>query len=364
MGTEQAKLTSERSLRWIHALEQRSAPSVPSDCLCGKKPDVACGNALHHSKPSLTPNRTSGVRHDSFSPVAISYYERSDSGRAAKVVAWAASRLFNRVSNGLAFGSFANATGAAPPTASPRPSLCASALRVVGVSAAALWLRLCRAVFDSVLGLGNARAWIPIAVARPLHHNPLMQRFGILALVFVSVFVSACASAKGSTPDEQRAHIRKLEKETLARLFKEHPEAKAALESAPGYAVFDTSITKIPVIGAGGGYGVIVDADPVARTYMKVREFQLGAGWGARRFQVVVIFHNAKIRDDLKDGKWSFGGGAEAAAKVGESGAAGGGGTGCGGDDQPFTKYVLTEAGVSLTATVNAKRISRMGDLN
>ncbi|MEE8105947.1 MAG: hypothetical protein V3T86_10475 [Planctomycetota bacterium] len=181
-------------------------------------------------------------------------------------------------------------------------------------------------------------------------------------LLFALAFVPACASVKGSNPDEQRAHIQKLEKETLERLFKEHPEAKAMLEGAPGYAVFDTSITKIPVVGAGGGYGVVVDADPVARTYMKVREFQLGAGWGARRFQVVVIFHDAKVRDDLKDGMWNFGGGAEAAAKVGETGAAGGGGTG-GGNEQ-FTKYVLTEAGVSLTATVNAKRISQIGGLN
>ncbi len=129
-----------------------------------------------------------------------------------------------------------------------------------------------------------------------------MQHIGVLALALGFAFVPACASVKGSTADEKRAHIQKLENDTLARLFKEHPEAKAALEDAPGYAVFDTSITKIPLIGAGGGYGVVVDADPVARTYMKVREFQLGAGWGARRFQVVVVFHDVKIRDDLKDG--------------------------------------------------------------
>jgi hypothetical protein len=51
----------------------------------------------------------------------------------------------------------------------------------------------------------------------------------------------------------------------------------------------------------------------------------------------------------MTDGEWEAQAGAEASAKVGEGGAAGGGGAGAG--DKGYTIHVITDAGVSATAT-------------
>ena len=66
--------------------------------------------------------------------------------------------------------------------------------------------------------------------------------------------------------------------------------------------------------------------------------------------KVVLIFQDVDKLRDLADGKWHAGVQAEAAAKAGDVGAAGSGGT----EDlmkKGYSAYVLTDAGVSATAT-------------
>jgi len=70
------------------------------------------------------------------------------------------------------------------------------------------------------------------------------------------------------------------EQETLKRLYQENPETEQAVQTAPGYAVFHVVVTKVPLVGAGGGNGVVVDNKTGDRTYMKVRRFDVGAGGG------------------------------------------------------------------------------------
>ena len=182
------------------------------------------------------------------------------------------------------------------------------------------------------------------------------------AFTSLCILLAACASPKGSTPAEEREWIQSVETKTLVRLYKEHPDTKSSLQKAPGYAVFDVAITKVPVVGGGGGFGVVVDNKPVGRTYMKVREFDLGAGYGVRKFQVVLIIHDTELLEEVKQGKWRFSAGAEAAAKVGDAGAAGAGGTADASDK--FTPYLLTEAGVSVTATIKVMRLTPLKKLN
>ncbi|MEE9165086.1 MAG: hypothetical protein V3U15_02365, partial [Nitrospinota bacterium] len=58
------------------------------------------------------------------------------------------------------------------------------------------------------------------------------------------------------------------------------------------------------------------------RTYMKVRRFDVGDGWGSREFDVIIIFKKDIIADVI-EGTWHFAAGVEAAAKVGETGSGG-----------------------------------------
>ncbi len=178
------------------------------------------------------------------------------------------------------------------------------------------------------------------------------------AALLVSVLCAACASPTGPTKDEKRADIDKLAEDSLAQLYEEKPEAKAELEKAPGYGVFRKSTTKVPLIGAGGGYGIIVDNTTKERTYMKIREMQIGAGLGVKVNRTVVVFHDKKLMDHVLTGKWRFG--AAAGAAAGDKDA--GGGT-AGGSDE-FTMYAFADKGVAATATLNLLRVTRNRSLN
>lgn len=187
-----------------------------------------------------------------------------------------------------------------------------------------------------------------------------MKAFMILAvLVFsVSMLMSGCATIPGATKQEQVMTIDELVENTLADLYKEDPATKEAIASSVGYAVFNNKITKVPIVGAGRGYGVAIDTKSGKRTYLKMARFDVGGGWGARSVRPVIIFQDKAKLGDLIGGRWSANIGAEAAAKVGETGGAGGGGADDTKDDKGYTIHMITDAGVSATVTAGIIRIA------
>ena len=167
--------------------------------------------------------------------------------------------------------------------------------------------------------------------------------------------ITACAGGLVGSKEEKLAYFESLESETLARLVKEQPKTEQELAQSVGYAVIEKKVVKIPMVGAGGGAGVVVEKASGKKSYLRVPELQFGAGWGGRAEKVILIFQDVEKLRDLADGAWKAGIEAEAAAKAGDVGAAGGGGTG---DliKKGFTTYVLTDAGVSATATIGVLR--------
>jgi len=163
--------------------------------------------------------------------------------------------------------------------------------------------------------------------------------------------LAACVSGLVGSKEEKLAYFESLEKETLARLVKEQPQTEQELAQAVGYAVIEKKVVKVPLVGAGGGAGVVVEKASGKRSYLRVPQLQFGLGWGGRAEKVILIFQDVEKLRDLADGTWKAGIEAEAAAKAGDIGAAGGGGTG---DlmKQGVSTYVLTDAGVSATATI------------
>lgn len=173
----------------------------------------------------------------------------------------------------------------------------------------------------------------------------------LILLMPIVILLAAC----GRTREEKLAHFATLEAEAKAELIKQHPETEAELKASVGYAVFEQDIVKIPVVGWASGTGVIVEQHGDQRTYVRIPEIQFGAGWGARAQKVVVIFQDIEKLRDLADGEWRAGITAEAAAKAGDAGAAGGGGVNP--TKQGYSLYVMTDAGISVTATFNIMRI-------
>jgi hypothetical protein len=187
--------------------------------------------------------------------------------------------------------------------------------------------------------------------------HPSVIRFSYMAVsvVLPAVIMSACAGGLVGNKEKKLAYFNSLEQDTLARLIKEQPQVKHELAESVGYAVAEKKVVKIPLIGAGGGAAVVVEKANQKRSYLRIPEIQFGMGWGGRVDRIVLIFQDVNKLRDLADGKWHAGIEAEAAAKAGDVGAAGSGGTA---DliKKGYSSYVLTDAGVSATATVTMLR--------
>jgi hypothetical protein len=175
-------------------------------------------------------------------------------------------------------------------------------------------------------------------------------------LLFLVVGLSGCASIPGETGAEQVETVDALVERTLADLYQKEPKIKEQIANSVGYVVASTKITKIPIVGAGSGYGIAINTKSGEKTYLKMTRFDVGGGWGARALRPVVIFQDEKKFKSFINGIWEAQAGTEAAAKAGEKGAAGGAGTGDIGH-KGYTVHILTDTGVSATATVGVLRV-------
>ena len=132
----------------------------------------------------------------------------------------------------------------------------------------------------------------------------------------------APATSWAASKDEQRAEVRKISKETLARLYKVQPAAKQKVEKAAGYAVFSNFAMKILVAGSGKGEGVAVSNKTKKEVFMKMAELQAGLGFGVKKFQLLWVFENEQALNNFVNSGWEIGAQATASAKTGDKGAA------------------------------------------
>lgn len=176
-------------------------------------------------------------------------------------------------------------------------------------------------------------------------------------LLFLVVGMSGCASIPGETGEEQSEAIDALVDRTLKDLYRQEPKSTEEIGKSVGYAIMSNKITKIPIFGAGSGYGVAINNKTGEKTYLKMVRFDIGGGLGARSVRHIMIFQDEKKFKDLTDGVWSSNHGAEVTAKVKDTGAPGRPGSGNLPDDKGYSIYFITDAGVSATVTVGLIRV-------
>jgi lipid-binding SYLF domain-containing protein len=194
----------------------------------------------------------------------------------------------------------------------------------------------------------------PTTSLRMLHLSSLTLIGCSLLLLIVGM--TGCASIPGKTGEEQVQTIDELVARTLSDIYKQTPKTREEIATSVGYAILDDKITKIPYVGAGGGYGVAINTKTGAKTYIRMERFDIGFGDGVRSVRLVVIFQSEKKFRDFVSGLWHLEIGTEAAAKAGKAGAAGGAGSGNVGD-KGYVVYTITDAGVSATATAGVIHI-------
>ena len=178
-----------------------------------------------------------------------------------------------------------------------------------------------------------------------------------MALLVAIMSLTACSTIPGETKTEQILTIDELLKNTLADLYQQNPEAKAQIKNAVGYAIMNNKITKIPLVGAGAGYGVAINNSSQQRQYIQMVRFDVGGGWGLRSVRPGVIFTDEKVFNDFIDGIWSVNAGAEAAAKIGDIGASAAADTGTVGNDKGYIIHMIIDSGVSATITAGIIRV-------
>ena len=161
--------------------------------------------------------------------------------------------------------------------------------------------------------------------------------------------------------DKERAEVRKMAKDTLARLYKVQPGAKRALEGGAGYAVFSNFGMKIGFAGGGSGKGVAYNNKTKKDTFMKMLEVQAGLGMGIKKFRLVWVFENTKDLDSFINAGWELGAQATAAAKAGEQGGSFAGAMAV---SPGVWLYQLTDDGLALELTAKGTKYYKDDKLN
>ena len=128
-----------------------------------------------------------------------------------------------------------------------------------------------------------------------------------------------CGCASLSVSD--RAQLDQMAEQTVIQLEKKHPGLQQHLEELPGYLVVDMNVLKVPVIGGGGGRGVVIETASGKHTYVKVMRMEIGGGWGGRAYKVLLAFKDPELLESVRTGKWIYQMGAE--ASVGKKGVEG-----------------------------------------
>ena len=169
---------------------------------------------------------------------------------------------------------------------------------------------------------------------------------------FCMLFVlTACSSMTVSERETKRGELDEMAATAIAGLVKQDEDLQKELDDSLGYAVANMKLTKVPIVGAGGGEGVFVNKKTNKRIYFTVSRFDIGGGWGARSYKILLVFETQEMLDRLDNGTWEFQAGVEAsagtAAAEGSSGAL----------NEGYTVHVLSDGGASATATARVIRI-------
>jgi hypothetical protein len=180
----------------------------------------------------------------------------------------------------------------------------------------------------------------------------------VINIILLSVLaIAGCSSMSVSEKEARRNELDTMATKAIAGLVEQDETLQQQIDNSLGYAVANMKVTKVPIVGAGGGEGVFVNQATKKRTYFTVSRFDIGGGWGARSYKILMIVDSQDMIDRLKGGTWEFQAGAEAsagtAAVEGSSGAL----------TEGYTVHVLSDGGASATATARVIRLKVNSEL-
>ncbi len=173
------------------------------------------------------------------------------------------------------------------------------------------------------------------------------------------LFLLALGACSSIPPDERparRADIDAAAASTVEQLKALDPDFAAELDGAVGYLAGRLSSVSAPVVGGGGGLGVLVDLDLARRTYVNLSRFDFSVAAGAQTYRVLVVFDDREVMESFRSGRWQAGAAAEVVAGTT-------GGSSVVGRADGFSVRVLTENGAVAGVNLRLVRISVNHDL-
>ena len=183
----------------------------------------------------------------------------------------------------------------------------------------------------------------------------------MLLSLIAAPLIAGGLPAHATSYEAQRADLRRMSDETLQRLYRVQPAAKAAIEGAAGYAVFSNFGTKIFLAGGGKGEGVAVNNKTKHETFMNMVEVQAGLGLGIKKFRLVWIFQTQEAFDNFVNSGWELGAQGTAAAQLHGEGI---GGAGAIAIAPAVWLYQLTDDGLALELTAKGTKYFKDDELN
>ena len=166
-----------------------------------------------------------------------------------------------------------------------------------------------------------------------------------------------------SDPETQKKEVRAMRDSVLADLYKLHPDAKAKIKKAAGYAVFSNVGVNLIFASFAGGHGIVVKQSLLSdtETFMKMGSAGIGLGLGIKDFRAVFVFSDKEKLSAFVEKGWDFSGQADAAAKSDDKGAA----LAAAKTVVPGVEvFQITKNGLALQATLQGTKYWKDRDLN
>ena len=160
---------------------------------------------------------------------------------------------------------------------------------------------------------------------------------------------------------QERYRIQEVGRDSLATLYEIQPSARYAIEHSAGYGVFSTFGIKIFFAGGTTGKGFVHNNRTERNTYMRMLQVQGGLGFGASKTRLIWVFETERALNDFVNLGWEFGGKAQVAAMIQDTGAMFSGAVSVA---PGVYLYQLTETGISAELTVSGTKYFKDNELN
>jgi lipid-binding SYLF domain-containing protein len=182
-----------------------------------------------------------------------------------------------------------------------------------------------------------------------------------LSFVLVGIWSAPLFAAEENEILQERYRIKEVGQDALSALYEIQPSARHAIEHSAGYGVF--SIFGIKIFFAGGttGKGFVHNNRTKRYTYMRMVQVQGGLGFGASKDRMIWVFETQKALRDFINSGWEFGGKAQLAAMVQDTGGMFSGAVSV---SPGVYLYQLTETGLSAELTVSGTKYFKDDELN